>query len=94
MAINACLLLGADGALFGEALPRFQAGPFLPAFLRALQPRVAAGALPHVAPEAMQALAEHCVAAGRPEDVERCVLRMDVLSLDLNQVRGGTSSET
>lgn len=35
----------------------------------------------------MQALVEHCVAAGRPEDVERCVLKMDLLSLDLNQVR-------
>ena len=36
----------------------------------------------------MQALVEHCVAEGRPEAVERCVLKMDLLSLDLNQARG------
>ncbi len=35
----------------------------------------------------MQALVEHFAAAWRPEAVERCVLKMDLLSLDLNQVR-------
>ena len=34
-----------------------------------------------------QALVEHCSALGRPERVERCVLHLDVLSLDLDQVR-------
>lgn len=37
--------------------------------------------------QVMQALVEHFAAAGRPEAVERCVLKMDLLSLDLNQVR-------
>ena len=31
---------------------------------------------------------EQCSAAGQPEQVERCVLRMDVASLDFSQVRG------
>ena len=34
----------------------------------------------------MQALVEHYVAAGQPELVEQCVLKMDIMSLDLNQV--------
>lgn len=35
----------------------------------------------------MQALVEHFVSLGAPEQVERCVLKMDILSLDLNQAR-------
>ena len=34
----------------------------------------------------MQSLVEECVGGGRAEAVERCVLKMDLLSLDLNQV--------
>ncbi len=33
-----------------------------------------------------QALVEQCAVAGQPEQVERCVLRMDVASLDFSQV--------
>ena len=35
---------------------------------------------------AVQALVEQCSAAGQPEQVERCVLHMDVASLDFSQV--------
>lgn len=33
-----------------------------------------------------QALVEHCVVRGQPEQVERCVLHMDIASLDFSQV--------
>ncbi len=36
---------------------------------------------------AAQALVEQCSAAGQPEQVERCVLHMDVASLDFSQAR-------
>ena len=39
-----------------------------------------------LAPEVVQALVEHCSALGRPDRVERCVLHLDVTSLDLDQV--------
>ncbi len=42
--------------------------------------------------QVMQALVEHFVAVGQPERVERCVLKMDILSLDLNQVSWGLLS--
>lgn len=35
---------------------------------------------------APQALVEQCAAAGRVADVERCVLRLDLATLDFNQV--------
>ena len=34
-----------------------------------------------------QALVEQCAAAGKAAAVERCVLRLDLASLDFNQVR-------
>jgi hypothetical protein len=34
----------------------------------------------------VQALVEQCAAAGRVGDVERCVLRLDLATLDFNQV--------
>ena len=34
----------------------------------------------------MQALVEQCAAAGKVADVERCVLRLDLATLDFNQV--------
>ena len=36
----------------------------------------------------VQALVEHCVATGAAATVERCVLRLDITTLDLNQVLG------
>ncbi|KAL4853637.1 Vacuolar protein sorting-associated protein 8 [Chlorella vulgaris] len=56
------------------------------AFLQQLPPFILADQLPGVAPEVMQALVEHCVAAGLEERLEACVLKMDLLSLDLNQL--------
>ena len=35
----------------------------------------------------LQALVQQCAAAGKVEDVERCVLRLDLTTLDFNQVR-------
>ena len=35
----------------------------------------------------VQALVEQCAAAGKVADVERCVLRLDLATLDFNQVR-------
>ena len=34
----------------------------------------------------LQALVEQCAAAGKVADVERCVLRLDLATLDFNQV--------
>eukprot|EP00887_Chlorella_sp_A99_P007106 scaffold2.g7106.t1 len=98
-AVACCLLLGAPESLFGDVFPRFQAAGrgCLAAFLSELVPHVLADQLPSLAPEVggacgcvevrvMQALVEHYVALGQPEQVERIVLHLDILSLDLNQL--------
>jgi hypothetical protein len=56
------------------------------AFLLRLPPFILGDQLPGVAPEVMQALVGAAVGAGRGAQLEACVLRMDLLSLDLNQV--------
>ncbi|KAL4418863.1 hypothetical protein ABPG77_002930, partial [Micractinium sp. CCAP 211/92] len=86
-AISCCLLAGQVDALWSSLFPRFQRHPpAAAAFLQQLLPAILSDRLPSVAPEVMQALVEHFAAAGRPEAVERCVLKMDLLSLDLNQL--------
>ena len=58
------------------------AGPFL----EALEPHVLCDRLPGLAPEVMQQLVEHFSAGlGRPDRVERCLLHLDVLGMDLDQ---------
>lgn len=46
-----------------------------------------------LAPEVVQALVEHCSACGKPDRIERCVLHLDVLGLDLDQVREGSRGQ-
>jgi hypothetical protein len=62
------------------ALPHIKA-----AFLELLVPHVLADRLSSLPPDVMQSLVEHFVHLGRPAAIERCVLHMDVASLDLNQ---------
>ncbi|KAK9840784.1 hypothetical protein WJX81_004448 [Elliptochloris bilobata] len=86
VALDACLALGRPGVLWEEVAPRFRRAGRLGALLERLLPRVLAGRLAALAPEIMQALVERCAADGRAADVERCVLRLDLASLDFNQV--------
>lgn len=86
MAIDTCLGLGRPEALWEEVASRFFKGGEGPALLDRLLPRVVSGQLRHLAPEVMQELVEHCATRGRAADVERCVLHLDLASLDFNQV--------
>lgn len=64
---------------------RVQAGRLLPLYGNTRPLMLVATCCPASA-QVMQALVEHCVVAGHAEQVEACVLKMDLLSLDLNQV--------
>ena len=86
VAVNACLLLSRPEALFDDIAPKFLSSPFSAAFLEHLEPRILSNELQSLAPEVMQALVEHFAERGQLERVERCVLKLDILSLDLNQL--------
>ncbi len=49
-------------------------------------PKAIRGDWPMKAQLPIQALVEHYAGLGRPDEVERCVLRMDIASLDFNQI--------
>ncbi|KAK9804391.1 hypothetical protein WJX72_010740 [[Myrmecia] bisecta] len=85
-AIEVCLVVRRPAVLWEEVFPRFQAGRVGGVLLEHLQPHILADQLPTLAPEVMQALVEHFSRSGRPDAVERCVLHMDIASLDFNQV--------
>ena len=56
-------------------------------FLETLEPAIVHDELNGaIAPEVVQALVEHFSEKGQPDIVERCVVHMDIASLDLNQV--------
>ena len=96
-AVEACLQLAAGGdaarrdaahaTLFGAAVRgRFAAAGRDAAFLAALVAPICAGALPALPPEVVQALVGQASAAGDAASVERCVLHLDLASLDFDQV--------
>jgi hypothetical protein len=86
IAVNTCVLLSRSDALFDEIAPKFLSSPFSSAFLCQLEPRILADELPSLAPEVMQALVEHFAHSGQLERIEKCVLKLNILSLDLNQL--------
>lgn len=55
-------------------------------FLELLEPYILKDMLGSLPPEIMQALVEHYSTKGWLQRVEQCVLHMDMLSLDFNQV--------
>ncbi|GMH42953.1 hypothetical protein BSKO_10875 [Bryopsis sp. KO-2023] len=87
ISVDLCILLKMTQALFQDVFPRFVASGDKAAFLEVLETAIVRNELSSgVAPEVVQALVEHCCETGQPDKVERCVLRMDIASLDLNQV--------
>ncbi|CAL8466179.1 g5715 [Coccomyxa elongata] len=88
MAIDVCLGLGREHLLWSEVVPRFASFGAAPRgqLLERLLPRIMAGQIHSLAPEVMQALVEQCAAGGKASAVERCVLRLDLATLDFNQV--------
>ena len=74
--------------MFGELFPKFVECGVKEVFLEKLERSLTSNELKaRVPPEVMQSLVEYCCDIGEPEKVERCVLRMDISSLDLNQAR-------
>ncbi len=90
IAMCACLLLARPSVLWERVFPLFAAAKqprgALGAMLEVLEPAIVADAFEMLPPEVMHALVEHFAAAGQPGRVERCVLHINVLSLDLDQV--------
>lgn len=86
--IATCCATGQEAALFDQFAPQFISAQanVRSEFFRGVEDAVMRGELNRVAPELMQALVEHEVAQDRLDSLEQTVLRLDLLSLDLNQL--------
>lgn len=77
----------AQDELFGGVYSLFKGHGHQAALLRKLEGPILRDQLPSLEPEPLQDLVNHFVAEGKPERVERCVLHLNVATLDLNRVR-------
>ena len=73
--------------MFGKLYEKLQHDPVSKSvFLECLEPYILSDRLTTVAPGVMQAFVEHFQDKGRLQNVEACIVHMDIASLDLNQV--------
>ncbi|GMI98953.1 vacuolar protein sorting 8 [Hibiscus trionum] len=86
VAVEFCVHIRRTDILFDEIFSKFVAIQQRDTFLELLEPYILKDMLGCLPPEIMQALVEHYSSKGWLQRVEQCVLHMDILSLDFNQV--------
>ncbi|CAH9089153.1 unnamed protein product [Cuscuta epithymum] len=86
VAVEFCLHIKRTDVLFDEIWKRFDNEKQQDTFLELLEPYILKDMLGSLPPEIMQVLVQHYSNKGWLERVEQCVLHMDILSLDFNQV--------
>ncbi|XP_055810838.1 uncharacterized protein LOC129880699 isoform X2 [Solanum dulcamara] len=86
VSVEFCLHIKRLDVLFDEIFPKYAAVNHKDTFLELLEPYILKDMLGSLPPEIMQALVEHYSSKGWLQRVEQCVLHMDMLSLDFNQV--------
>ncbi|KAG9149694.1 hypothetical protein Leryth_012420 [Lithospermum erythrorhizon] len=86
VAVEFCIHINRTDILFDEIYSRFGKIKHQETFLELLEPYILKDMLGSLPPEIMQALVEHYSRRGWLQRVEQCVLHMDILSLDFNQV--------
>ncbi|KAI3843581.1 hypothetical protein MKX03_022406 [Papaver bracteatum] len=86
VAVEFCVHIKRVNILFDKIFSKFVAVQHGGTFLELLEPYILKDMLGCLPPEIMQALVEHYSSKGWLQRVEQCVLRMDISSLDFNQV--------
>ncbi|KAL2478611.1 transducin family protein/WD-40 repeat family protein [Forsythia ovata] len=86
VAVEFCVHIRRTDILFDEIVSKFDEAQHKDTFLELLEPYILKDMLGSLPPAIMQALVEHYSGKGWLQRVEQCVLHMDILSLDFNQV--------
>ncbi|KAL0375716.1 UNVERIFIED_CONTAM: Vacuolar protein sorting-associated protein 8 [Sesamum calycinum] len=86
VAIEFCVHIRRTDILFDDILSKFDDAHHKETFLELLEPYILKDMLGSLPPAIMQALVEHYSKRGWLQRIEQCVLHMDILSLDFNQV--------
>ncbi|XP_075484312.1 uncharacterized protein LOC142524290 [Primulina tabacum] len=86
VAVEFCVHIRRTDILFDDILSKFEEANAKEIFLELLEPYILKDMLGSLPPAIMQALVEHYCERGWLQRIEQCVLHMDMLSLDFNQV--------
>ncbi|KAH6791560.1 transducin family protein / WD-40 repeat family protein [Perilla frutescens var. hirtella] len=86
VAVEFCVHIKRTDILFDDILSKFDEAHHKETFLELLEPYILKDMLGSLPPGIMQALVEHYSKRGWLQRIEQCVLHMDILSLDFNQV--------
>ncbi|GFQ05580.1 vacuolar protein sorting-associated protein 8 homolog [Phtheirospermum japonicum] len=86
VAVEFCVHIGRTDILFEDILSKFEDAHSKETFLELLEPYILKDMLGSLPPGVMQALVEHYSKRGWLQRIEQCVLHMDILSLDFNQI--------
>ncbi|KAL3622320.1 hypothetical protein CASFOL_033731 [Castilleja foliolosa] len=86
VAVEFCVHIGRTDILFDDILSKFEDAHSKETFLELLEPYILKDMLGSLPPGVMQALVEHYSERGWLQRIEQCVLHMDILSLDFNQI--------
>ena len=83
-----CLAVDSLDKMYDQSIydPLMEATHGKEAFIERIVPHIINGELQSLPPEVMQSLVTHFASKGEHGIIEKCVLRMDVTSLDVNQV--------
>ncbi|XP_057778554.1 uncharacterized protein LOC130997300 [Salvia miltiorrhiza] len=86
VAVEFCVHIRRTDILFDDIMSKFDEAQQKETFLELLEPYILKDMLGSLPPGIMQALVEHYSKRGWLQRIEQCVLHMDILSLDFNQV--------
>ncbi|KAL8062990.1 hypothetical protein ABFX02_02G181400 [Erythranthe guttata] len=86
VAVEFCVHIRRTDILFDDVLTKFDDAQHKETFLELLEPYILKDMLGSLPPAIMQALVEHYSKRGWLQRIEQCVLHMDILSLDFNQI--------
>ena len=83
-----CLAVDSLDKMYDQSIydPLMEATHGKEAFIERIVPHIISDELQSLPPEVMQSLVTHFASKGEHSIIEKCVLRMDVTSLDVNQV--------
>ena len=83
-----CLAVDSLDKMYDQSIydPLLEATHGKEAFIERIVPHIISDELQSLPPEVMQSLVTHFASKGEHSIIEKCVLRMDVTSLDVNQV--------
>jgi hypothetical protein len=86
VSIDYCVSIGRTDILFADIYSKFKRADGATVFLELLEPYILNDRLPTLSPETMKDFVAYCAQRGRLQQLEQCIMHLDILVLDFHQV--------